>query len=194
MLIAGALVGSGVLMIGALSARGTVTSAAEAPRATPPAAAASVPEKPLAPSAGWIESSETWTGGAKKSAAFELPARNETHVWMKTVRPLLVVRCSAGTIEAFVFTDSPAAMEPQGEDHTVRLSLDGDPGRTERWPDSSAHDALFAPDGAAFTAQLLTAGTLRFGYTPHNASPVVAHFDVTGLREKMSPAKACAAK
>ena len=196
-LIACALIVGGAMMIGVLNVRSPGKSAAAGagnPAPPVPVAAAATPETPLPPSAGWSENTDAWTVEARKRVAFELPARNETNVWMKTVRPLLVVRCQQGRVEAFVFTDSPAAMEPQDEDHTVRLSFDGDGGRTERWPDSSTHDALFAPDGAAFSAQIMRAETLRFGYTPHNASPVVAHFDVRGLRERLSPSAACAGK
>ena len=113
---------------------------------------------------------------------------------MRTVRPLLVVRCVDGRIDTFVFTDSPAAMEPEDEDHTVRIAIDAESARTERWPDSSAHDALFAPNGAAFAAQLERARTFRFGYTPHNAAPVVATFDVAGLSATLRSSKACSRK
>lgn len=194
MMIAGAMIGSGALMIGVLSARGSETNGAatrRSPAAAPASAAADVAPPP---SPGWIENSATWTGTARRSVAFELAARNETQVWMRTVRPLLVVRCVDGRIDTFVFTDSPAAMEPQDEAHTVRLSLDGEDARTERWPDSSAHDALFAPSGEAFAAELEQARTFRFGYTPHNAAPVVATFDLIGLGTKIGSAKACGRK
>jgi hypothetical protein len=63
---------------------------------------------------------------------------------------------------------------------------------TERWADSDEHDALFAPDGAGFAQRLQRARTLRFGYTPHNALPVVVHFQVSGLSDLIGPvAKEC---
>ena len=194
MLIAGGMICSGALMIGVLSARGGDPSTV-VPRATASTSAPAATEAAALPSSpGWVENSRTWTGTARRSVAFELQARNETQVWMRTVRPLLVVRCVDGRIDTFVFTDSPAAMEPEDEDHTVRVAVDGEPARTERWPDSSAHDALFAPDGTAFAAQLGTARTLRFGYTPHNAAPVVATFDTSGLSQKIASSKACGRK
>lgn len=194
MMIAAAMVGSGALMIGVLSARGGDTSTM-APRATAAAPSPAAPETSSPPaSPGWVENSRTWTGTARRSVAFELAARSETQVWMRTVRPLLVVRCVDGRIDTFVFTDSPAAMETEDEDHTVRIAVDAESPRTERWPDSSAHDALFAPSGAAFAAQLEQARTFRFGYTPHNAAPVVATFDVAGLGGRIGSSKACGRK
>jgi hypothetical protein len=191
MMIAGVMVGSGALMIGVLGARGSSPSApATSAGSSAVSTSAGAPEPPAA-SPGWIENSSTWTGTARRAVAFELQARNETQVWMRIVRPLLVVRCVEGRIDTFVFTDSPAAMEPEDEDHTVRISIDGEDARTARWPDSSAHDALFAPDGAALASQLERASMFRFGYTPHNAPPVVATFDVAGLSGKIGASKAC---
>ena len=199
--IVGALLGSAVITLAVLSGRGSVAATGSVPPPAPvpgpaspaPSGAATVvsakPSDHDAP-AGWTVSSAAWTGDDRQSIALELPARNETPVWMRSVRPLLVVRCMAKRADVFVFTDSPAAMEATDDDHTVRVAIDGKPERTERWPDSRAHDALFAPDGAAFLAELQLARTLRFGYTPHNAAPAVADFDVAGLAEKLAPAAA----
>ena len=198
LMIGAALIGSGALMISVLSARGAGAAAetASAPRAasTPatatPAAASSSPDA----AGGWVDNTDQWTPRTRRRVAFELAAARDTQVWMKTVRPLLVVRCVQGEIESFVYTDSAATMEPQDDDHTVRLWFDEGTQQTERWPDSSAHDALFAPDGARFAAQLMQAKTVRFGYHPHNAAPVVAQFHVAGLRQKIDASPACRGK
>ena len=67
-------------------------------------------------------------------------------IWMNQVRPMLIVRCVSKSPEVFVLTGSAIKMEAQTEDHTVSFSFDDEPDRTERWPDSAEHDALFAPD------------------------------------------------
>ncbi len=90
--------------------------------------------------------------------------------------------------EAFVYTGSALKIEPNSEDHTVSFGFDDEGGRSERWPDSAEHDALFAPDGAAFAQRVMNAKNLRFGYTPHNAEPVEAQFHVDGLAELIAPA------
>ena len=79
-------------------------------------------------------------------------------------------------------------MEAQDENHSVRISFDDEPEVTERWPDSSDHDALFAPDAVAFARRLTAARTLRFGYTPHNSQKAVAEFHLSGLAELIQPA------
>ncbi|HEX6065438.1 MAG TPA: hypothetical protein VFZ04_14505, partial [Longimicrobiales bacterium] len=72
--------------------------------------------------------------------------------------------------------------------HTVSLRFDGQPPSSEKWPDSADHDALFAPDGAAFAARLAAAREFEFGFVPHNAAPVVARFSVAGLMPLLQPA------
>jgi hypothetical protein len=197
LMIGVALIGSGALMISVLSARGTAgtdPSAASRPASATAAATPALDASSVEADGGWSENTDQWTPRTRRRVAFELPAVRDTQVWMKTVRPLLVVRCVQGEIESFVFTDSAATMEPQDEDHTVRLWFDEGNQQTERWPDSSAHDALFAPDGARFAAQVMQARTVRFGYNPHNAGPVVAQFQVKGLRQKIDASPACRGK
>ena len=143
----------------------------------------------------WNSTNRDWVGNQRKAIAFELPSESKVAVWQRQVQLTLVVRCVANRIDAFVFTQSPAKLEPQDNDHTVRLAFDGQPESVERWPDSDEHDALFAPDGAAFVQRLTSAKTMRFGFTPHNSSPVSTGFNVAGLGDAMAPsARQCAAK
>jgi hypothetical protein len=136
----------------------------------------------------WNSTNRDWVGNQRKAVAFELASENKVAVWQRHVQLTLVVRCVANRVDAFVFTQSPAKLEPQDNDHTVRLAFDGQPESVERWPDSDEHDALFAPDGAAFVRRLTSVKAMRFGFTPHNSSPVSTVFNVAGLAEAMAPA------
>ena len=50
-------------------------------------------------------------------------------------------------------------------------------------------------EGAAFANQIATARTMRFGFTPYNAKPVVIEFDVRGFDDLIGlVAKTCGAK
>jgi hypothetical protein len=133
--------------------------------------------------------SEMWAGPQKNNIAFEVEAENTVGVWMRTVRPALVVRCTSGSIEAFVFTSSAAQIEPKTDDHTVQFSFDDGTTQTELWRDSEEHDALFAPDGAAFASRLMQAKAMTFGFTPHNAAAVKAQFTVAGLGDMLNGAR-----
>jgi len=185
-----------VLTLGMLMARGSsstevaAANRAENTRSRTSAAASTV----AAPdTVKWSTANQShWTGNRRNSAAFELDAENLVPIWLRQVRPLLVVRCMSKTVEAFVITDSAMKIEPQTDDHTVTFRFDNEPEVRERWQDADDHNALFAPDGNAFTRRLLGAHRLRFGYTPHNVDSVTAEFHVTGLAALIHPvAKNC---
>jgi Type VI secretion system VasI, EvfG, VC_A0118 len=185
-----AAVAIGIMSLGLLSARDTAAPTAATAAATA-AKSPSVAGGPTTASATqkWSNTNSSyWVGNRRKSVAFELPAENTVSVWMRTVRPALVVRCMGRRTEVFVVTESAMKIEPQSDDHTVTLGFDDGANVTERWPDSEEHDALFARDGAKFAQRLLNARTLRIGYTPHNVGPVVAQFNVAGLAPLIGPA------
>jgi hypothetical protein len=174
---------------GASSDAPATGEAAPAPAVTEtPSASPSLPK--------WTDTHrDRWVSNHPRSLAFELPAEQRVAVWMDRVRPLLVVRCLAQTMDVFVVTETAAAIEPQDEDHTVHVAFDDGPVETVRWPDSLDHDALFAPDGAAFARRLATARTLRFGFTPHNAAPVNVDFDLAGAERVVAEVtKTCASR
>jgi hypothetical protein len=164
---------------------------AAAPKATPSPAARTVTVDPDAPR--WSRVSDgRWVSARGQTAAFEVSATGRVHVWTRDVTPVLVVRCEKGNAEAFVFTQSAAQMEPQDGDHTVQIAFDGSKPASQRWPDSAEHDALFARNSLEFMRQLTQARTLQFGFTPHNAGPVVATFVLDGLEPLLaSSAKQC---
>lgn len=169
-------------------------AAAAVPAPKPSSSAASAPT-PVATPKWSSENRDRWVANNRKSIAFELPARNRVAVWMKHVRPMLVVRCASNRTEVFVFTESAAKMEQHTDDHTVRFRFDDEPAVSERWADSVDHDGLFAPDGAVFAQRLIAARTLRFEFTPHNVASVEIQFDVSGLGDLLEPAaKECSAK
>jgi hypothetical protein len=191
-----AIVGAGLTTLAVLTARGEsaadVTTAVSAAASGVPAQARALEAMSAGSGAGWLANDARWVGNARRSVAFELPAFNKVSVWMREVQPLLVVRCIAGTADVFIYTGSAAAIEPKTEDHTVRYAFDNEAEARELWPDSAEHDALFAPDGAAFARRLMDVRTFRFEFTPHNAAPATAHFVVSGLRERLAPAaRAC---
>jgi hypothetical protein len=127
------------------------------------------------------ENRETWIGSSRRAVAYEVPADKPVSVWMRVVQPALVFRCERNMLDVFVFTDSAARIERDTSDHTVRFQFDEGPEESTLWPDADTHDALFAPDGAAFARRLSQARTLQFGFTPHNAEPVTMRFPVAGL-------------
>jgi hypothetical protein len=178
----------GALTLALLMARALPPTSVSAAPAPPAGAIAPKPSTGVPAHAWTVADSKVWVGAGKDRVAFELPADNTVAIWMRSVRPTLVVRCVEGRMDAFVYTASAARIEPQTDDHTIRYGFDDAADVTERWPDSEEHDALFAPEGAPFARRIAAASVLRFGFTPHNAAPVTAQFTVAGLSRLIEPA------
>jgi hypothetical protein len=135
--------------------------------------------------------SGTMHGGAK-TIAFELAAEKYVPVWMNRVRPVLEVRCLAGTTDVYVTTHWAASMEDVPDVHTVQVGFDEGPDVAEQWLDAEDRRALFAPNGVDLARRIAGARRMRFGFTPFNAAPVVVDFDVSGFDQLVGRiAKAC---
>ena len=134
-----------------------------------------------------------WVSNHPKSVAFELAADHDVPVWMRRVQPLLVVRCLAHKADVFVFTDSPARIEPEDENHTVRVAFDDETGTTERWMDSEEHDALFAPDGAVVrpSSGAVTHAAIRLHAAQCGAGDRPVHDDAGSTRSSSASSEKC---
>lgn len=177
-IVAGGLLTMLILMMRAGASASPPSDPVPAPG---PAAAESTAAVADARPAWTDENRATWIGSSRRAVAYEVPADTRVSIWMRTVRPALVVRCERNILDVFVFTDSAARIERDTADHTVRFRFDEGPEESVLWPDADTHDALFAPDGAKFAKRLAQARTLHFGFTPHNAEPVAMRFLVAGL-------------
>ena len=191
--IGAAVAGGGLVTLLVMTTRSSAREEAHVANVPAAARTRAASTGPGAPAPAWSSKSQArWISNPRKNAAFELEANEPVTVWLKQVRPTLVVRCMDKRTDVFVYTDSAARIEEQDENHTVRVALDDEAGTHERWPDSVEHDALFAPDGQAMAARLVAARRMRFTFSPHNAAPVTATFEVAGLAELLAPiAKRC---
>lgn len=188
--VAAAVAGLAVGAAAFLALRTPVVPAEAAPRAAAAdATAGAMARTPVAPVSA--ASAPKWQGGEPRgrgrdaSIVFELPAERDVAVWNRRVLPVLTIRCYAGTTEVFVLTHSAAAMDGNDGTHAVRLAFDTNADEPARWVASEEYDALFAPDAAATARRIAAAQTLRFAYTPYNASPVVITFDVRGFDQRI---------
>jgi len=186
LMIAAAVAFGGVVMLAWLNASGSRPAEA-ATRSDAPAGRVSVGAgSTSAAFPTWNSANRDWVGDQRKAVAFELEADHKVQVWQRQAQPILIVRCVASRIDAFVFIESAAQIEARDGDHGVTLRFDDGPGSAERWPDSDEHDALFAPDAASFVQRVAGSRTMQFSYTPHNAPTVTASFHTAGLGQQMS--------
>jgi len=113
-------------------------------------------------------------------------------------KPKLVVRCKEGKTQVYVVTGMAATVEEASEGgpsagHTVRLRIDQNSPQTATWWESTSDSALFNEDDAiAFAKQLAQANLFTFQFTPFDANPAIARFDLRGLNAHLGKvADAC---
>jgi hypothetical protein len=195
--VAGLVIGAVVLLLlfRLMSGRESPPAATQPSSAPSGGGAARRPSVTLAPSAPKWKGAGASAGRTRDGARiveYELPAENEVPVWMTRVRPTLVVRCVSRETDVLVLMHSAASFEPEPGRHTVRIAFDAGADASEQWLESDDAQALFAPDGVALARRMAASRTMRFGFTPHNASPAVVDFDVRGFDALIGPlAKAC---
>lgn len=109
-------------------------------------------------------------------------AENEIGTWLSKVRPGILIRCLEGKTQFYMVTESAAQPElGKYNKHTVEVRIDDRKPYRELWSQSTDSKSLFAPNALALTRELSRAKRLLIRFTPFNAQPTTAEFDVTGL-------------
>jgi len=116
-----------------------------------------------------------------KRVVISREAENEIAGWLQSKRPSLIVRCQEGKTEAYIATGMAASVEYDTDRHTVRLRFDNGRPTTQHWDESTDHEGLFAANAIQFARGLVGSKTLTFQFTPFDASPAVARFNLEGL-------------
>ncbi len=161
---------------------------ASPPVTTPPAA-------PPTPSPGgkWAEARQASQMDDTQGVTFHLEAENSVEGWLKRGKPSLIVRCREKRTDVYMVTGMAASVESGDLDgHSVRVRFDDAPAQQQRWSESTDKEALFAASAVQMARSLAKSKTFRVEFTPFNASPAVATFDVTGFDQHIGKvAAAC---
>jgi type VI secretion system protein VasI len=144
---------------------------------------------PATPEEKWTISIGRSSMDDSRTVVLALDSEDKIQGPLGTVTPSLIVRCQEKKTEVYVATGMAASVESHGEysiapedSHTVRTRLDDAVASTEYWSESGDHKALFAErDSIEFAKALSGASTFTFQFTPFDASPQTAQFNVGGL-------------
>lgn len=144
------------------------------------------------PSDHWRVSQDTSPMDGSETVTLDLDSEDSIQGWVKSEKPTLIIRCKENRTEVYVVTGMAASVEFGTEGHTVRTRLDDRKPVSQRWSDSTDHKALFAPNPIPLAKRLANAKKLAFEFTPFEASPAIAEFDLTGLESHLGKvASAC---
>ncbi|MFI5071507.1 MAG: hypothetical protein ACHP8A_11520, partial [Terriglobales bacterium] len=134
-----------------------------------------------------------------------IAADDQIQGWLSASRPALHVGCYGGKTRVYVWTGAAASVEEDydggpSDSHTVTLRFDDEPASTEQWFESNDNQALFeATDSLDGTnpvqgviVHMVQAKSLLFKFTPFNANPVIARFNLQALGKHVDQiTKAC---
>ena len=141
-----------------------------------------------------LEESASQMDGSN-TVTLSLTAAEDIQGWLSKSRPVLFIRCKENKTELYVRTEQQAQPGSGSfNEYSVRIRLDEAKPATERWTGSTDGNALFAPNASKVAERLLKAKTMRFEFTPFNASPATSTFNVEGLDQHMPKLKAACPK
>jgi type VI secretion system protein VasI len=146
---------------------------------------------PTASTGKWKTEISTSAMDDSQTVVMKLPAENEIQGWLDPVLPVLFVRCKEHKLDVYVYTDT-TEVESDIDHSTVRIRFDKIEPGTLKMSHSSDDTALFFEDKESAFKLFLITSTMLFEFTPFNAPPVQATFDLRGFSEAVKPlAKAC---
>lgn len=155
----------------------------ETPRSTPPPIAT---ETPLPKIGKWELGSDVSALDDTTSHFIFLEAETSVNAWLDNPIPALVIRCENRQYDVYIFADSQLESTLDDEVFTRVRYGDNSPVNLTM-SESTTGEAMFFPDGETAVRNLLPVNRLVVGYTPFNANPVEAVFDLTGIEEAIQP-------
>lgn len=108
--------------------------------------------------------------------------------YQTNISPIMVLRCSENTTNAYVNWDMFLGMDST----RVLTRMDKEKAKTRSWSLSTDNKAIFAPKNIAFIKSMFGHEQILIQLTPYSESPKMATFDIGGLEEAIKPLrKAC---
>lgn len=133
----------------------------------------------------WQASEERSKMDGSLTVALALNSPDTVQGWLESMRPTLIVRCLEHKTSVYVVTGTAAQpVEGANEQYPVDLRFDEGKPTTQWWSESTDSKALGvweSESAIALGRRLAKAKKLVFRFTPINASPVIASFDLSGL-------------
>lgn len=115
-----------------------------------------------------------------------LDAEDSIRAWLRDPTPSLIIRCEASRYDVYIFADTQLDSTLDDEVFT-RVRYGNDPPVSVTMSESTTGEAMFFPNGRATVRNLLAVDRLVVGFTPFNANPVEAVFDLTGIETAIRP-------
>ena len=119
-----------------------------------------------------------------------LDAESYVEGWLTTTLPTLNLRCQEGKIDSYVNIGMQADVKYGLDDNaTVRIRFDQNQAFELTVSESTDGEALFFYNPYGMILAMLQSQEMVLGFTPFNAGPAVAKFDLRWLNNVIEPLK-----
>lgn len=132
---------------------------------------------------GWQVSEGTSQMDSSQTVRLSLLSEGPIQGWLESEHPALDIRCLEDKTAVYVVTGTAASVEYGTETHTVRMRFDDGKPITQHWSESTDSKALFAPNAIPLAKQLTKHNRFTFEFTPFQASPAIAVFELNGINK-----------
>lgn len=163
-------------------------TATPTPTLTPTATEPPLPEESAedATADKWLFSSEVSALDDSTRYTIQLDAENRIAAWLSNPTPTLIIRCQGRQYDVYIYVGTQLDSTLDDEVFTRVRYGDNSP-TTITMSESTTGEAMFFPDSTAAVRNLLAIDRLVVGFTPFNANPVEAIFDITGIKTAIQP-------
>lgn len=120
----------------------------------------------------------------KLTSILRREADEEMHTRFRTVRPVLIFRCSNNKLEGYINVDTSLDYDYSSDQTLIRLRFDEGPPSTEYWNISQSRESVFAPNAKKLIDQLAKSERMRIEVKILGEGKSVASFTSGDLKEK----------
>lgn len=131
----------------------------------------------------WDASSSTSPVDDSTTILLSLSALNPVSSRVGGVTPRITIRCKQNQTDFIVHWSTFI----NNDDTAVLTRIDKDKAQTTSWNVSTDYVSTFARNPIPLIKSMQGKSTLIVGVTPHSSSPLIAEFDITGIREAIKP-------
>lgn len=133
---------------------------------------------------GWVARTDVDEMTDKKVYSATIRSVQSEAVWLKTINPILAVRCSNKKLEVFIHNDTSAQPELGNYDKaTVTVRFDEKKARKILTSESTDNDALFFPNSKEMLKQIVKSDLMLYQFTPFNRPPTNFKFAIKNTKD-----------
>ena len=135
----------------------------------------------------WVVSDSSSEMDDSKTVVMSLESENTVTGWLtKNYSPTLIIRCQENKTDMYMNTESQFHRSSL-DSVKAKIRLDDEKSKTYRFSVSTDNMSIFFRKPIGHLKKMFSSQEMKIGWTPFNANPVIAKFDIRGLKDLIKP-------